>query len=92
MKSYEAVFIGYPNWWGTIPRPVAAFLSKHDFSGKTIVPFCTHEGSRLGRSITDITRLCPQSTVLNGLAVRGREVKKMHRMRYPSGCVKLMIE
>lgn len=87
MKSYEAVFIGYPNWWGTIPRPVAAFLSKHDFSGKTIVPFCTHEGSRLGRSITDITRLCPQSTVLNGLAVRGREVKKMHRMRYPSGCV-----
>lgn len=74
-ESYEVVFVGYPNWWGTIPRPVATFLSKYDFSGKTIVPFCTHEGSRLGRSVTDITKLCPQSIVLEGLAVRGREAK-----------------
>lgn len=75
MGAYEVVFIGYPNWWGTIPRPVATFLSKYDFSGKTIVPFCTHDGSCLGRSVADITRLCPQSTVLDGLAVRGRDVK-----------------
>jgi flavodoxin len=75
MESYKVIFIGYPNWWGTIPRPVATFLSKYDFSGKTIVPFCTHEGSRLGISVADITKLCPQSTVLEGLAVRGREVK-----------------
>lgn len=75
MESYNVVFIGYPNWWGTIPRPVATFLSEYDFSGKTIVPFCTHEGSRLGRSVTDITRLCPQSTILDSLAVRGRNVK-----------------
>jgi len=78
MESYEVVFVGYPNWWGTIPRPVATFLSKNDFSGKKVVPFCTHEGSRLGRSVTDITKLCPQSTVLEGLAVRGREVKTAH--------------
>jgi flavodoxin len=45
------------------------------FSGKAIVPFCTHGGSGLGRSVTDITRLCPQSTILDGLAVRGRDVK-----------------
>ncbi len=75
IDSYEIVFIGYPNWWGTIPRPVAAFLSKYNFSGKTIVPFCTHEGSRLGRSLADITKLCSQSTILEGLAVRGRDVK-----------------
>ena len=75
LEAYEVVFIGYPNWWGTIPRPVATFLSKYDFSEKTIVPFCTHEGSRLGRSVTDIRKLCPQSTILEGLAVRGREVK-----------------
>ncbi len=75
IESYEIVFVGYPNWWGTIPRPVAAFLSKHNFSGKTIVPFCTHEGSHLGRSVMDIKELCPQSTILDGLAVRGRAVK-----------------
>ncbi len=76
MESYNVVFVGYPNWWGTIPMPVATFLSQYDFSGKNIVPFCTHEGSRLGRSVTDISKLCPQSTILDGLAVRGREVKK----------------
>ena len=77
MESYKVVFVGYPNWWGTIPKPVAAFLSEYDFSGKTIAPFCTHEGSRLGRSVTDIKELRPQSTILDGLAVRGRNVKKV---------------
>lgn len=75
MESYNVVFVGYPNWWGTVPRPIATFLSEYDFSGKTIVPFCTHEGSGLGRSVEDITELCPQSTILDGLAVRGRDVK-----------------
>ncbi|MEN6611156.1 MAG: flavodoxin [Methanoregulaceae archaeon] len=75
MESYRTVFVGYPNWWGTIPRPVVVFLSGYDLSGKKIVPFCTHEGSGLGRSATDIKRLCPQSTILEGLAVRGSDVK-----------------
>jgi len=74
--SYNVVFVGYPNWWGTIPRPVATFLSQYDLSGKTIVPFCTHEGSGLGRSATDIKELCPKSTIMNGLAVRGSYVKQ----------------
>jgi flavodoxin len=76
MGSYDVVFVGYPNWWGTIPMPVATFLSEYDFSGKTIVPFCTNEGSGLGRSVTDIKELCPQSTIVDALAVRGRDVKK----------------
>ena len=75
IESYDVIFIGYPNWCGTIPRLVAAFLSEYHFSGKTIVPFCTHEGSSLGRSITDSNKLCPQSTMLDCLAVRGRNVK-----------------
>ena len=75
MGSYHVVFVGYPNWWGTIPRPVATFFSEYDFSGKTVVPFCTHEGSQLGRSVPDIKKLCPQSTILDGLAVRGSDVK-----------------
>lgn len=75
MASYDVVFLGYPNWWGTMPMPLFTFLGKYDLSGKTIIPFCTHEGSRLGRSVKDITRLCPKSTVLEGLAVRGSGVK-----------------
>jgi flavodoxin len=74
-KSYDLIFIGYPNWWGTIPRPIVTFLSEYDLSGKTIAPFCTHEGSRLGQSVKDIKIICPQSTVLDGLAVRGGSVK-----------------
>jgi flavodoxin len=75
MESYDVIFIGYPNWWSTIPTPVAAFLSEYDLAGKTVVPFCTHEGSRLGRSATDIANLCPRSTIRDGLAVRGGDVK-----------------
>lgn len=73
--SYDMIFVGYPNWWSTIPRPVATFLSEYDLSGKTIVPFCTHEGSGLGRSVTDIKKFCPRSIILEGLAVRGSYVK-----------------
>ena len=75
IKSYDLVFIGYPVWWGTFPAPVKAFLSEYDFSGKTIAPFCTHEGSGLGRSVTDISKLCPKSALLNGVAIRGSVVK-----------------
>jgi len=75
MDSYEVVFIGYPNWWGTMPMPVFTFLEKYDLSGKTIIPFCTHEGSALGRSVEDITKLCSKSTILDGLAIRGSKVK-----------------
>ena len=75
MDSYDVVFIGYPNWWGTMPMSVFTFLEEYDFSGKTIIPFCTHEGSGLGRSVEDTTELCPQSTILDGLAIRGSSVE-----------------
>lgn len=75
MDSYDVIFVGYPNWWATMPMAVFTFLEEYDFSGKTIIPFCTHEGSALGRSVDDITELCSQSTILDGLAVRGRDVK-----------------
>jgi flavodoxin len=77
-KSYDIVFIGYPNWWGSFPMPVATFLEENDFSGKTLIPFCTHEGSRLGRSVEDLTKMCPKSKILEGLAIRGRSVKTAH--------------
>ena len=75
MDLYNVILLGYPNWWGTIPMPIATFLSEYDFSGKIIAPFCTNEGSGLGRSVNDIKHLCPQSIILDGLAVRGGDVR-----------------
>jgi len=75
IKSYDLVFIGYPIWWGTFPAPVKTFLSEYGFSGKTIVPFCTHEGSGLGRSVSDISKFCSKSTLLDSIAIWGRDVK-----------------
>jgi flavodoxin len=75
MAGYNVVILGYPNWWSTMPMPVFTFLEQYDFSGKTILPYCTHEGSRMGRSEKDIALLCPAATVLSGLAIRGSSVK-----------------
>jgi flavodoxin len=54
IRSYDMIFIDYPNWWSTFPAPVKTFFSEYDLSGKTIAPFCRHEGSGLGRSVADI--------------------------------------
>lgn len=73
MSRYDTVFIGYPVWANTIPQAVAAWLQSHDLSGKTVVPFCTHDGYRSGRSYSDIARLS-QTKVLPGLALEVREL------------------
>ncbi|MBP2032079.1 flavodoxin [Clostridium algifaecis] len=74
MDSYNVIYIGFPNWWGTIPMCVFTFFESYDFSGKTIIPFCTNEGSGMGRSEHDIKKLCPKSNVLSGLPIRGSSV------------------
>lgn len=74
IASYDLIFLGYPDWWGTMPMPVFTFLERYDLSGKTIAPFCTHEGSGLGHSIADLRKACPKSTVLDGIAIRGGDV------------------
>lgn len=71
IDSYDVIYLGYPNWWGTMPMGVFTFLESYDFSGKTIIPYCTHEGSGMGSSERDIKKLCPNSNVLSGLAIRG---------------------
>ena len=72
--QYDVIFVGSPCWWGTIAPPVATFLSSYDLSGKTIAPFMTHEGSGMGHSEADIKKLCPKSTVLEGLPIKGSYV------------------
>jgi flavodoxin len=74
MNDYDVIYLGYPNWWGTFPMAVFTFLESYDFSGKTIVPFCTHEGSGSGSSERDIKKLCPNAKVLPGVAIRGGSV------------------
>jgi flavodoxin len=76
MDEYGLIFLGYPNWWDTMPMIVFTFLEGYDFSGKTIVPFCTNEGSGMGRSESDIRKLCPGATVLKGLPITGEGVKR----------------
>jgi flavodoxin len=74
MAMYNIIFLGYPNWWGTMPMAVHLFLESYDISGKIIIPFCTHEGSGLGNSVRDIKKICPKSEIKNAIAFRGGNV------------------
>lgn len=75
MSQYDVIFIGSPCWWATVAPPVATFLASYDLAGKTVMPFMTHEGSRMGRSEEDIRKLCAGATLLGGLPLRGGAVK-----------------
>lgn len=74
VEGYNTIYLGYPNYWGTMPMAVFTFLEHFDFSGKAIFPFCTHEGSGMGASEQDIRRLCPGARVKRGLALHGGSV------------------
>ena len=69
MDEYDTIMIGYPNWWASIPMPVASFLEEYDFSGKTILPFCSHGGGRFGQSLTAITKLASNAAMGEALSV-----------------------
>lgn len=69
MDEYDTIILGYPNWWASIPMPVASFLEEYDFSGKTIIPFCSHGGGRFGQSLTAIAKLAPDAVMGDALSV-----------------------
>ena len=71
VKGYDVVILAYPNWCGTMPMAVFTFLESGDFAGKKILPLCTNEGSRLGRSEGDVKKLCPEADIAEGLSVKG---------------------
>ena len=75
-KDYDTVFLGYPIWWGDMPMIVYSFIESHDFSGKTVIPFCTHEGSGNAGTKAKIEKALPQSAVEEVFAVRGEEAQK----------------
>ncbi|MDO5574544.1 MAG: flavodoxin [bacterium] len=76
ISEYDTIYLGFPNYWGTMPMAVFTFLERYDFDGKVIKPFCTHEGSGMGRSESDIRRLCGTAMVEKGLAIHGSSVLK----------------
>ena len=76
IDEYDTIYLGFPNYWSTMPMAVFTFLEHFDFSGKKIIPFCTHEGSGMGRSVADIKALCPNATVDDGLAIYGSRANK----------------
>ena len=73
IDDYDIVVLAYPNYWGTMPMAVFTFLERYDFSGKTILPLCTNEGSGMGHSENDIKKSAPGATVKKGLAVTGSD-------------------
>ena len=71
-SGYDTIYIGYPIWWGDLPMVVYTFLEKHDLNGKTIVPFCTHEGSGLSGTDNNIKKLYKNVTMKKALVMTGR--------------------
>ncbi len=69
--QYDTIILAYPNYWGTMPMAVVTFLERYDFSGKTILPLCTNEGSGMGSSERDIRKYTSAKEVRNGLSITG---------------------
>jgi len=71
ISKYDNIFVGYPNWWGTMPMAMFTFLEHYDLTGKKIIPFCTNEGSGMGNSERDLAKICVGAEINKGLAIRG---------------------
>lgn len=74
IEDYDVIFIGYPQWWGEPPMCVYTFIDKHDWAGKTVIPFVTHEGSGMGGTDRKIAAACKGANVAigKGLAIEGK--------------------
>lgn len=76
LSDYDVIFLGYPIWWGKAPKIIFTFLENYDFSGKTIIPFCTSHSSGIGSSDTDLHTLAPQAVWKQGRRFSGNETKE----------------
>ena len=75
LSKYDTIYIGGPIWWGTYPQVMFTFFQDHDLSGKTVIPFTTHEGSGLASTVRDVKKAWPKATVKDGFAIYGHEVR-----------------
>lgn len=76
VEDYDVIFLGYPNWWGDMPMAVYTFIEKHNWNGKTVIPFCTHEGSGLSGTERLLKQTCKGATIAKGLAIQGTTAQK----------------
>lgn len=79
IANYDVVFVGSPNWWGTMAPPVATFLTTHDLAGKTVIPFFTHGGGGMQRCETDVKKLCGKSSVLKAATFSGGGIRSARK-------------
>lgn len=73
VEDYDTIFVGYPIWWDEAPAMIATFLDSYDFSGKTIVPFCTSASDSIDNSLHIFSELCPDAVVAGGLTANNEE-------------------
>ena len=76
LAAYDTIYLGYPIWWGDLPMFMYTLLEQGDFAGKTIYPFCTHEGSGLSGTPASIVEACPDATVGDGMDLRGKTAQE----------------
>ena len=74
ISKYDTIYLGWPCWWGTMPMCVFTFLEAHDWTGKTVIPFTTHEGSGFGSGLRDLKAAVKGATVTKGLSIQGSKV------------------
>lgn len=74
-SQYDMVFLGYPNWWGSYPMPVATFIESLNWQGKTVAPFFTHGGGGVQRCQSDLTKLLPNASFAPYLALSGNSAR-----------------
>lgn len=77
MTDYETVYIGFPIWWYVAPRIISTFVESYDFSGKTMVPFATSDGSGMGRTVDELKKLCPDADWKVGKMVNGASEREL---------------
>ena len=82
ISAYDKIYLGTPVWWYTFASPVRTFLSNNDFSGKTIIPFCTHGGGGASNTFSDIQQLCPAATVKEGFSSFENSAKDIEIMEW----------
>lgn len=75
IAQYDVVFVGFPNWGDDMPHIVYTFLEQYDFSGKTLIPFCTNGGGGFGNSIAGLESTCPNSMIAEGFECSGSNVE-----------------
>lgn len=74
IDDYDIIFLGYPVWATTIPMAIAAFINEYDLSGKTVIPFCSHDGYGSGNSYNEIKELASNIDLLDGIAIKSTDI------------------